>query len=338
MRLCRGGFDGFCAGPGRFAGQRADERVPAHGGGASARCTTLRLSLLSVRAAPPDLAARVRPDDRLLPVPGRRAAFRPPVPGPADPDDRAGVPRGDPGRLVPVHDRRGANGSASLAVTGGLAGFLYFAHPEYGTLSPPLWEWLSSSAALQRAPSPSPSSSRCAGRAGGGRPCSGPPRPSASPSPRPAPRRSPASPPRTGPRSTGTGRPTPWPFFGALAVFLAQNAFHAGPIVASQSTLVLVDPLASILIGIGLFGDNLQTTRRLGAPRGAVAAGHLRRGVLTRPFPPDQRDEGRRRGVPRTALAALPIRPGERPRPVRAPALAVLTPQRPPSPRPDRRG
>ena len=45
-----------------------------------------------------------------------------------------------------------------------------------------------------------------------------------------------------------------------MAVFLAQNAFHAGPIVASQSTLVLVDPLASILIGVGLFGDNLQTS------------------------------------------------------------------------------
>ena len=48
-------------------------------------------------------------------------------------------------------------------------------------------------------------------------------------------------------------------FFGALAVFLTQNAIHAGPLVASQSTLVLVDPLASICIGIGLFGDDLHT-------------------------------------------------------------------------------
>ncbi len=46
---------------------------------------------------------------------------------------------------------------------------------------------------------------------------------------------------------------------GALAVFLAQNAYHAGPIAASQSALVLVDPLASILIGIALFDDNLRT-------------------------------------------------------------------------------
>jgi drug/metabolite transporter (DMT)-like permease len=48
-------------------------------------------------------------------------------------------------------------------------------------------------------------------------------------------------------------------FFGVLAVFLTQNAYHAGPIVASQSTLVMVDPLASILIGVGLFGDDLRT-------------------------------------------------------------------------------
>jgi hypothetical protein len=47
--------------------------------------------------------------------------------------------------------------------------------------------------------------------------------------------------------------------FGVASVFLAQNAFHAGPIVASQSTIVLVDPLVSIIIGICLFGDNLRT-------------------------------------------------------------------------------
>ena len=47
---------------------------------------------------------------------------------------------------------------------------------------------------------------------------------------------------------------------GALSLFLAQNAFHAGPIAASQSTLVLVDPLARILIGVSLFGDQLRTS------------------------------------------------------------------------------
>jgi drug/metabolite transporter (DMT)-like permease len=47
--------------------------------------------------------------------------------------------------------------------------------------------------------------------------------------------------------------------FGAVSVFLTQNAFHAGPIGASQAAIVLVDPLVSIVIGITLFGDNLQT-------------------------------------------------------------------------------
>ncbi|MHB1583438.1 MAG: DMT family transporter [Acidimicrobiales bacterium] len=47
--------------------------------------------------------------------------------------------------------------------------------------------------------------------------------------------------------------------FGVAAVFLTQNAYHAGPIAASQSTLVLLDPLVSILLGVGLFGDNLRT-------------------------------------------------------------------------------
>jgi hypothetical protein len=46
---------------------------------------------------------------------------------------------------------------------------------------------------------------------------------------------------------------------GLIGMFLAQNAFQAGPVTASQSALVIVDPLASIAIGIGLFGDHVQT-------------------------------------------------------------------------------
>jgi drug/metabolite transporter (DMT)-like permease len=148
---------------------------------------------------------------------------------------------------------------SSVAVTGGLAGFLYFARPEYGTLSPPLWEWIVTAGA-------------CGGgiaiavilalRGRGWWPAA----------------------------LFGTAAAISFAFtsactkavsdfaasdwaslyrhwqtyalacFGVLALFLAQNAFHAGPIVASQSTLVLVDPLASILIGVGLFGDNLRTS------------------------------------------------------------------------------
>jgi drug/metabolite transporter (DMT)-like permease len=46
---------------------------------------------------------------------------------------------------------------------------------------------------------------------------------------------------------------------GLIAVFLTQNAFHAGPVTASQAALVIVDPLASIGIGVGLFGDTIHT-------------------------------------------------------------------------------
>ncbi|MHB1712872.1 MAG: DMT family transporter [Acidimicrobiales bacterium] len=56
--------------------------------------------------------------------------------------------------------------------------------------------------------------------------------------------------------------------FGVLSVFLVQNAYHAGPVAASQSALVLVDPLVSIVIGIALFGDDLRT----GGGRGPLEA------------------------------------------------------------------
>jgi hypothetical protein len=52
--------------------------------------------------------------------------------------------------------------------------------------------------------------------------------------------------------------------FGLASVYLAQNAYHSGPIVASQSTIVLVDPLVSIIIGVTLFGDNLRTSGAFG--------------------------------------------------------------------------
>lgn len=45
---------------------------------------------------------------------------------------------------------------------------------------------------------------------------------------------------------------------GLVGLFLTQNSFHAGPITASQASLLIVDPIASILIGIGLFGDQLR--------------------------------------------------------------------------------
>ncbi|HWE67083.1 MAG TPA: DMT family transporter [Acidimicrobiales bacterium] len=147
----------------------------------------------------------------------------------------------------------------SLAAVGGLAGFLYCANPQSGNLSPPVWEWVVAGGACAAAIAVAVVLAL------------------------------------RGPRwwraaMFGSAAAIAFAFtaactkvvsgivatdwaslyrhwqtytlvvFGVLAVFLAQNAFHAGPIVASQSTLVMVDPLASILIGVGLFGDNLRTS------------------------------------------------------------------------------
>jgi drug/metabolite transporter (DMT)-like permease len=45
---------------------------------------------------------------------------------------------------------------------------------------------------------------------------------------------------------------------GACGLFLMQSALHAGPIAASRTTSVIVNPLASIVIGITAFGERLR--------------------------------------------------------------------------------
>lgn len=54
-----------------------------------------------------------------------------------------------------------------------------------------------------------------------------------------------------------------WPVYGVivtgvLGTILLEAAFTAGPLAASQSTLLIVDPLASITIGIELFHEKLN--------------------------------------------------------------------------------
>jgi len=88
--------------------------------------------------------------------------------------------------------------------------------------------------------------------------------------------------------------------------FLAQNAFHAGPIAASQSTLIMVDPLVSILIGIVLFGDQLRT-------HGAWARSRRSRSSCCSPASASCatrrscRREGGRRAPRRAALDPVPL-------------------------------
>jgi drug/metabolite transporter (DMT)-like permease len=46
---------------------------------------------------------------------------------------------------------------------------------------------------------------------------------------------------------------------GLGTVFLIQNALHAGPITASRTTTVTINPLVSIALGITLFADKLRS-------------------------------------------------------------------------------
>jgi hypothetical protein len=55
-----------------------------------------------------------------------------------------------------------------------------------------------------------------------------------------------------------------WPLYamiatGVLGTVLLQGAYAVGPLAASQSTLLIVDPLVSIALGIELFQEQLRT-------------------------------------------------------------------------------
>jgi drug/metabolite transporter (DMT)-like permease len=68
---------------------------------------------------------------------------------------------------------------------------------------------------------------------------------------------------------------TGWPLYaviatGVLGTVLLQGAYAAGPLAASQPTLLIVDPLASIVLGIVLFHEHLNTGP--GYVAGAVAS------------------------------------------------------------------
>ena len=55
-----------------------------------------------------------------------------------------------------------------------------------------------------------------------------------------------------------------WPFFafiicGVVGLVCEQTALHVGPLNFSQTAIVIVDPVASVLLGIWIFGDRLGT-------------------------------------------------------------------------------
>jgi len=45
---------------------------------------------------------------------------------------------------------------------------------------------------------------------------------------------------------------------GAAGLIISQHALNAGPVAASQSALLIVNPLASIVMGVWLFDDKLR--------------------------------------------------------------------------------
>lgn len=56
-----------------------------------------------------------------------------------------------------------------------------------------------------------------------------------------------------------------WPVYGLvvtgiLGTVLTQAAFNAGPLSASQPAMLIVDPLASIILGVQIFGEHISHT------------------------------------------------------------------------------
>ncbi|TDD85100.1 hypothetical protein E1293_11670 [Actinomadura darangshiensis] len=58
---------------------------------------------------------------------------------------------------------------------------------------------------------------------------------------------------------------------GLASLFLLQNALHSGSLVAVQPALTVADPVASIALGVGLFGEHVRTGPWLAAEAAGVA-------------------------------------------------------------------
>jgi drug/metabolite transporter (DMT)-like permease len=98
-----------------------------------------------------------------------------------------------------------------------------------------------------------------------------------------------------------------WPVYavvasGVLGTVLLEAAFAAGPLAASQSALLIVDPMASITIGIELFGEQLRSSP-VAIVLQALFLGGMFTGVvlLSRWAPPEM--EARAKRSPRVVAA-----------------------------------
>ena len=85
--------DGLYPGAWRVVVQRADQRVPTHGGRERACPDDAEAQPDDLRHPAGDLAPRLRPHDRLLRAAGHRPPLRTPLTGTAHSHPRVGVPR-----------------------------------------------------------------------------------------------------------------------------------------------------------------------------------------------------------------------------------------------------
>jgi hypothetical protein len=84
---------------------------------------------------------------------------------------------------------------------------------------------------------------------------------------------------------------TRWPFYafivcGVVGLICEQTALHVGPLRSSQTAIVIVDPIVSVLLGAWIFGERLggSWTWRLVAA-GALVVALISAGILIRSTP-----------------------------------------------------
>jgi hypothetical protein len=98
---------------------------------------------------------------------------------------------------------------------------------------------------------------------------------------------------------------------GAVAMFVVSNAFHAGPLAASQPGLTIVEPLVASFLGITMFGEHVRTGVWELAGEAVLVAVLVTSVIVLSRSPMIATDDGRPRPVPEEdAGRRLPARAG----------------------------
>jgi drug/metabolite transporter (DMT)-like permease len=97
-----------------------------------------------------------------------------------------------------------------------------------------------------------------------------------------------------------------WPIYGVvvtgvLGTVILESAFAVGPLAASQSALLIVDPLASIAMGIELFGEQLRSSPGAIVLQAVFLSGMFLGVVLLSKWAPPEMELRKRRPPPTIA-------------------------------------